>query len=84
MIDYSLYVITDRRLQGTRTIEEVVKEIIDGGATVVQLREKHLPIRQLLESALIARTITKIRGIPLIINDRVDIAMAVGADGIWR
>jgi len=82
MIDYSLYVITDRHLQGTRPIGQVIPEIIRGGATVIQLREKHLPIKEFLEDALVARTITKSKKIPLIINDRVDIAMAVGADGV--
>ena len=82
MIDYSLYVITDRHLQGSRTTSWVIEEVIRGGATVVQLREKGISTRDYFKSALLIRQVTKNAGLPLIINDRVDIALAVGADGV--
>ena len=82
MIDYSLYVITNRDLQRNRSTIEVVEEIIRGGATIIQLREKNLSTRVFFENALTIRKITKRAGIPLIINDRMDIALAVNADGI--
>ena len=82
MIDYSLYVITNRDLQRNRSTIEVVEEVIRGGATIIQLREKNLSTRVFFENALTIRKITKRAGIPLIINDRMDIALAVNADGI--
>ena len=82
MIDYSLYVITNRDLQRNRSTFEVVEEVIRGGATIIQLREKNLSTRVFFENALTIRKITKRAGIPLIINDRMDIALAVNADGI--
>lgn len=82
MIDYSLYVITNRDLPRNRTLIEVIEEVIQGGATIIQLREKNLPTRIFFENAQTVRKITKTTGIPLIINDRLDIALAVGADGV--
>jgi len=82
MIDYSLYVITDQHLQGNRTADQVVEEAIRGGATVIQLREKTAHSRHFLEQALLLQTITQKAGISLIINDRIDIALASGADGV--
>jgi len=82
MIDYSLYVIANQDLQKNRTIIEVIEEIIQGGATIIQLREKNLPTRTFFEEAQTVRKITKKAGIPLIINDRLDVALAVNADGV--
>lgn len=82
MIDYSLYVIANQDLQKNRTIIEVIEEIIQGGATIIQLREKNLPTRTFFEEAQTIRKITKKAGIPLIINDRLDVALAVNADGV--
>lgn len=82
MIDYSLYVIANQDLQKNRTIIEVIEEIIQGGATIIQLREKNLPTRTFFKDAQTVRKITKKAGIPLIINDRLDVALAVNADGV--
>lgn len=79
--DFSLYVITDRQIQ-RRTNLEVVEEAIAGGASVIQLREKHLSTRAFLEEALLLRECTKRHGVLFIVNDRVDIALASGADGV--
>lgn len=77
-----LYLITDRHQTGGRDLLDVVKEALDGGVKAVQLREKDLPIRELLKLAEEMRRITKDAGAKLFINGRIDAAMAVEADGI--
>jgi thiamine-phosphate pyrophosphorylase len=81
-IDYTLYLVTDRKLAGNRPIEQVVAEAIKGGVTIVQLREKDLGNEQFLQQARSLKSITDRMGVPLIINDRIDIAMACGAGGV--
>lgn len=81
-IDYSLYLCTDRGLMSCKTIEESVEQAIAGGVTVVQLREKDCSTREFYELAKRVQQITRPNRIPLIINDRIDIAMAVAAEGI--
>ncbi len=81
-IDYSLYLVTDSSLMSTPTLEQAVEQAIDGGATIIQLREKHASSRKFFETAVKVKAITKSCKIPLIINDRVDIALAVNADGV--
>lgn len=81
-IDYTLYLCTDRALMTTKTVEESVERAIAGGATVVQLREKTLSARAFYDLALRVKQITAPRGVPLIINDRVDVALAAAADGV--
>lgn len=80
--DCLLYLVTDRSLMSAATLEEAVEQAIDGGCTMVQLREKDASAREFYETACRLRTLTKKRHIPLIINDRLDIAMAVQADGV--
>ena len=81
-IDYSLYLWTDRGLMTSATIEESVEAAVRGGATVVQLREKDCSSREFYELGLRVREITARYGVPLFVNDRADIALAVGADGV--
>jgi thiamine-phosphate pyrophosphorylase len=81
-IDYSLYLVTDRFLAGGRSLEEIVRKGIDGGVTVVQFREKTAGTRHFLDQALRFKRITSESGIPLIINDRLDIALACEAEGV--
>lgn len=81
-IDYSLYLCTDRNLMSCSTIEECVESALKGGVTVVQLREKDITSRQFYNLGCKIREITRAYSRPLIINDRVDIAIAVGADGV--
>ena len=81
-IDYTLYLVTDSELMSTATVEESVELAIQGGVTMVQLREKTASSRFFYETALRVRHITKKYKVPLIINDRVDIALAVDADGV--
>lgn len=78
----TLYGVTDRALAGEKTLAEEVEAAIKGGATMIQLREKELGREELLKEALKLRRITGEYGIPLIINDHVDIALECGADGV--
>ena len=66
----------------TKTLEEAVEQAIAGGCTVIQLREKDASSREFYETACRLREITAAHHIPLIINDRLDIALAAGADGV--
>jgi len=59
-----------------------IESVLEAGATVIQLREKDLPVRELLAMALWMRELTREYGAKLIINDRVDVALSVGADGV--
>lgn len=81
-IDYTLYLVTDSALQSTQTVEESVELAIRGGCTLVQLREKAASGREFYETAARICEITRHLGVALIINDRVDIALAVEADGV--
>ncbi|MCX6090931.1 MAG: thiamine phosphate synthase [Candidatus Atribacteria bacterium] len=82
MIDYSLYVITDRTIQGVLSTALMVEQAMEGGATVIQLRDKNATSRVFLEEALIIRELTRKTGVSFIVNDRIDIALACGADGV--
>lgn len=81
-IDLSLYLVTDSELMSTATLEEAVEQAIIGGCTIVQLREKTASSREFYNTALNVKKITDKHNVPLIINDRLDIAMAVNADGL--
>jgi thiamine-phosphate pyrophosphorylase len=81
-IDYGLYLVTDRDLTLGRELLDVIKEAILGGVTIVQLREKECSSRDFYDIALKVAKLTKEHNIPLIINDRLDIALAVQAEGL--
>lgn len=81
-IDYSLYLVTDRKLLGERDLVQSIEQAIQGGVSLVQLREKSVSSREFLELAFRVKEITSRYKIPLIINDRLDIALAVEADGL--
>lgn len=81
-IDFSLYLITDRCQAQGRPLADVVHAALDGGLKSVQLREKDLVSRELYQLALDLRNLTGSYGAKLFINDRLDIAMAVGANGV--
>ncbi|HEX3559929.1 MAG TPA: thiamine phosphate synthase [Pyrinomonadaceae bacterium] len=76
-----LYAITDRRLSGLSHAEQVAR-LCEGGARLVQLREKHLSPREFYREAEAALRAARACGTKLIINDRADIAQALGADGV--
>ncbi len=82
MPDLSLYLVTDRGLARGRSTAEIVRAAVAGGVTCVQLREKNGPTRLFVEEARFVRDVLAGTGVPLIINDRVDVALAVGADGL--
>ncbi len=77
-----LYLVTDRELCGTRSIESVVAQAVSGGVRYVQLREKDTSTRAFIELAKRVKAILLPLEVPLIINDRVDVALAAGADGV--
>ena len=81
-IDYSLYLVTDRGLSRGRSTHEIVKMAVDGGASIVQLREKNCDTREFVKEALMIKPFLEKAGVPLIINDRIDVALAVGAEGV--
>jgi len=81
-VDWSVYVITDRRVAGERDILDVVRAAIRGGATVIQLREKEATTREMIRLGEALHDITREAGIPLIVNDRVDVALAIDAEGV--
>jgi thiamine-phosphate pyrophosphorylase len=81
-IDFRLYLISDRKALVNGMIVEAIGEALQGGVKAVQLREKDLDIRDLLDLAYRIRTLTSEYGAKLFINDRVDIALVTGADGV--
>ena len=81
-VDWSVYVITDRAAAGDRSILEVVRAAIEGGATVVQFREKEGTTREMIEKGRALHAITESAGVPLIVNDRLDVALAIEAEGV--
>ena len=80
--DLLLYAVTDRYWLGERTLHDVVKESLDGGVTFVQLREKHLEQAHFLEEAKDLKMLCKSYNVPFVINDNVDIALEMDADGV--
>ncbi|EKY4876198.1 MULTISPECIES: thiamine phosphate synthase [Vibrio] len=78
---YRLYLVTDDQ-QDLATLKRVVRKAVEGGVTMVQVREKHGDVRAFIERAQAVKTILEGNGVPLIINDRVDVALAVDADGV--
>lgn len=80
--DVSLYLVTDSRLSLGRPVAEVVRAAVQNGVTIVQLREKDCSTRDFIALARRVREILAPLGIPLIINDRLDVALAAGADGV--
>jgi len=83
MVDFRLYLVTDR-LIARRPLTDVVEECLDAGLRAVQVREKDLAVRDLLELATCLRRLTRIRHARLLVNDRADVALAAGADGVQR
>ncbi|WP_131119797.1 thiamine phosphate synthase [Lichenihabitans psoromatis] len=79
---YRLCLVTDRDLAGTRGLVSIVGSAVAGGVTMVQLREKTAPTRAFVNEARALMSVLRPLGIPLLINDRADVALAVGADGV--
>lgn len=82
-VDYSLYLVTDSTmLPEGKTLYNQIKDALKNGVTLVQLREKNLDSRNFVEEAFEVKLLCKEFNIPLIINDRVDVALAIDADGV--
>jgi thiamine-phosphate pyrophosphorylase len=80
--DLGVYLITDRACCGSRGVEEVVRAAIDNGATLVQVRDKNLDARPMLELGRSLLLHLRPAGIKLIVNDRIDVAQILDADGV--
>lgn len=81
-IDYGLYLVTDRELMSTDTLEEAVEAACKGGVTLIQLREKHIGDDEYAAIATSVKRICDANDVPLIINDKPEVAAAVGAAGV--
>src|SRR3989338_1370757 len=81
MVRYNLYLAADQDLAGNRQIERIVEGAVAGGVTVVQLRAKKAGARDIMALGNRLHTITQKAGVPIIVNDRIDIALAIGAEG---
>lgn len=81
-VDYSLYLVTDRAMAAGRSLGDMVASAVAGGCTVVQIREKEAGTGAFYERALRLKAVTDALQVPLIVNDRVDIMLAVGAAGV--
>ncbi len=77
-----LYAVTDRHWLGDRTLYEVVRDSLDGGVTFLQLREKNLDEEHFYEEAVKLQAMAKEYGVPFVVNDNVDIAVRMDADGV--
>jgi len=77
-----LYLVTDRDLAGGRPLAEIVRLALRGGVTAVQVREKSLGASRFLEEVLELQRVLAGTGVPLVVNDRVDVALAARADGV--
>ena len=80
--DLSVYLITDPLLCAIRGVAQTVREAISGGATIVQLRDPLAKTRALVEEARTLVAVARAAGIPFIVNDRIDVALAADADGV--
>lgn len=83
-VDYSLYLVTDstQAILGDKDLAAVIKQAIEGGVSIVQYRDKTSETAELIRVAKNLHSITLKNKIPLLINDRVDVALAVGAEGV--
>lgn len=80
--DLLLYAVTDRAWLGNRTLKEQVEDSLKGGATMIQIREKHLDRDAFLAEALELKALCNQYSVPFLVNDDVDLAVEVGADGV--
>ena len=81
-IDYSVYLVTDSRDKTEEEFLAIIEEAIKGGTSIVQLREKTASTKDFYELALKVKEITSRHDVPLLINDRIDIALAIDSEGV--
>jgi thiamine-phosphate pyrophosphorylase len=82
MIDLRLYALLDPERAGGRELADLGREVVAGGATLVQLRDKHGSTRRLIAETRAIKAALAPSGVPVLVNDRVDVALAAGADGV--
>jgi thiamine-phosphate pyrophosphorylase len=82
MVDLRLYAIVDPERANGRALDALTREVVAGGATLIQLRDKLGDTRRLVDEARAIKAALAGTGVPLLINDRVDVALAAGADGV--
>lgn len=82
MLDLRLYALVDPERANGRALDDLARRVVAGGATLVQLRDKHGTTRRLVEEARAIKQALGASGVPLLVNDRVDVALAAGADGV--
>jgi thiamine-phosphate pyrophosphorylase len=80
--DIRLYALVDPQRAGGRALPDLARRVVDGGATLVQLRDKLGSTREMIARARAIKAALAGTGVPLLINDRVDVALAAGADGV--
>ena len=81
-LDWGVYVVTDHDLVGSRPLPTMIAHALAGGASVVQLRNKHRPIRELYTLGVELYDLARAADVPFIVNDRLDLALALNADGV--
>jgi thiamine-phosphate pyrophosphorylase len=81
-VDLRLYAIVDPENAGGKSLAELARQVAEGGATLVQLRDKLSDTRPFIENARAVQAALKPFGVPLLINDRVDVALIIGAEGV--
>ena len=81
-LNLALYLVTDPEMTARRGLLETVANAIAGGVTIVQLRDKEGPARPMVEAGRALKALLARHGVPLLVNDRVDVAQAIGADGV--
>jgi thiamine-phosphate diphosphorylase/hydroxyethylthiazole kinase len=83
-VDYSLYLVTDStpNILGDKDLPQVVEAALKGGVTIVQYRDKTSDTGDLISTARRIHAVTQKYGVPLLINDRVDVALAIGCEGV--
>jgi len=82
MVDLRLYALVDPERANGLALDDLARRVMQGGATLVQLRDKHGSTRQMVDEARAIKAALHHSGVPLLINDRVDVALAAGADGV--
>jgi thiamine-phosphate pyrophosphorylase len=82
MVDLRLYALLDPDRAGGHDLAALGRDVVAGGATLVQLRDKHGSTRRLIEETRAIKAALASSGVPVLVNDRVDVALAAGADGV--
>jgi thiamine-phosphate pyrophosphorylase len=82
MLDLRLYALLDPERAGGHDLAELGRKVVAGGATLVQLRDKHGSTRRMIDETRAIKAALASAGVPLLVNDRVDVALAAGADGV--